>query len=116
MTTVSNSFVSNTQLSLLEVSLITSEYNEKKLIGKMVLTNTSALPVVVTFWRLSASNTGTTGSGGNYSLIKTIPANRTIEIYELEGQWVDNSMKLSGLADTASVINVDISGNTETET
>ena len=113
MTTTLNSFVSESQLGLTEDALITCGSSEKKFIGKMTATNTSAANVEVTFWRIATATTGTTGSGGNWAVVKTIPAGATVEIYELEGQVIDNSMKLSGLASVASVVNIGVSGTTE---
>lgn len=112
-TTLSN-FTIETQLSASEATLISSGASEKKFIGSMLLFNTSSSAVEVTMWLILATTTGTTGSGGNYSYVKTIPANTGLRVMDYAGQVLDNSMKFSGKADTASVINVSISGTTET--
>ena len=114
MTTTLNNYVSETQLTTSETSLIISSSSEKKFIGAATVTNTSINPVQVTFWRILSATTGTTGSGGNWAVVKTIPANQTERLDKILGQVVDNSMKLSGLADIAGVINVNVSGTTET--
>lgn len=114
MTTTLNSFVRETQLTASESNIITSSGSEKKFIGKFTLTNTSDSNVEVTLWLLLTATTGTTGSGGNWTFKETIPANRTVTVDKLQGHVVDNSMKISGLAATASVINVNVSGTTET--
>ena len=114
MTTTLNSFVSETQLTTSEVTLVDSSISEKKFIGAATITNTSTSPVQVTFWLILTATTGTTGSGGNWFIVKTIPASQTERLDKLLGQVIDNSMKVSALADTASVINVNISGTTET--
>ena len=114
MATTLNSFVKETQLTASEATLISSQSSEKKFIGKCTLTNTSTDNVEVTLWLLLTATTGTTGSGGNWTFKETVPANRTVTVDKLQGHVIDNSMKVSGLAATASVINVNISGTTET--
>ena len=112
-TTLSN-FTSETQLTASEVSIVSTTESEKKFIGMATLTNTSASNVEVTLWRLATTTTGTTGSGGNWIYKKTIPANATERIDKIMGHVLGNTMKISALASTASVINIDISGTTET--
>ena len=114
MTTTLNNFVSETQLTTSEVALVFTSSSEKKFIGAATVTNTSTSAVEVTFWRMLTATTGTTVSGGNWFIKKTIPANQTERLDKLLGQVLGNSMKISALADTTSVINVDISGTTET--
>ena len=114
MTTTLNNFSSETQLTTSEVSIVSTTSSEKKFIGMATLTNTSTSNVEVTLWRLATTTTGTTGSGGNWIYKKTIPANATERIDKIMGHVLGNSMKISALASTASVINIDISGTTET--
>jgi len=109
-----NDFASETQLTAAEVTLVSANSTEKKFIGNITLTNTSTSNVEVTLWRILTATTGTTGSGGNWTWKETIPAGRTVRVQKLTGHTLGNSMKISGLAGTASVINVDISGTTET--
>ena len=109
-----NSFVAETQLTTSEVTLISTTSSEKKFLGMVTVTNTSTSNVEVTLWRLPTATTGTTVSGGNWSVKETIPANKTVRLDKLIGQVLDNEMKLSALAGTAAVINVDMSGTTET--
>jgi hypothetical protein len=113
MTTL-NSFVSETQLTGSESTLVSTNTTEKKFIGKMTLTNTSTSNVEVTLWRIASTTTGTTGSGGNWIFKETIPAGKVVTVDKLQGHVLGVSMKISGLAGTASVINVDVSGTTET--
>jgi len=105
---------SETQLSTSEATLVSTNTSEKKFIGKFTLTNTSASNVQVTLWRVASTTTGTTGSGGNWIYRETVPAGKVVTVDKLQGHALGNSMKISGLAATASVINVDISGTTET--
>ena len=114
MTTTLNNFVSETQLTTSEATLISTNTSEKKFIGKFTLTNTSDSNVQVTLWRVASTTTGTTGSGGNWIYRETIPAGKVVTVDKLQGHVLGNSMKISGLAGTASVINVDVSGTTET--
>lgn len=114
MTTTLNNFTSETQLTTSEASLLSTTSSEKKFIGMVTVTNTSTSNVEITLWRIDSTTTGTTGSGGNWLYKKTIPANSTERVDKLMGHVLGNSMKISGLADTADVINVDISGTTET--
>jgi len=87
---------------------------KRKFIGMATVTNTSTSNIEVTLWRLDDTTTGTTGSGGNWLWKKTIPANKTEIVDKLLGHVLGNSQKISGLAGTASVVNIDISGKTET--
>ena len=114
MATTLENFTSETQLAASESTLFSTNSTEKKFIGSMTLTNTSANNVEVTLWRLGDAVTGTTGSGGNWFFKETIPAGKTVKVNKLIGHTLGNSMKISGLASTASVINVDASGTTET--
>jgi hypothetical protein len=114
LTTTLENFASETQLAVTESTLVSTNSSEKRFVGKCTVTNTSASNVQVTLWRLATATTGTTGSGGNWIFRETIPAGKSVTIDKLQGHVLGNSMKISGLADTASVINVDISGTTET--
>lgn len=114
MTTTLNNFTSGTQLTTAETTLTFSTSSSKQFIGMATVTNTSTSNVEVTIWRVLTANTGTPGSGGDWIWRKTIAAGATERIDKIMGHVLGNSMKLSGLADTASVINVDISGTTET--
>ena len=114
MATILSDFTSETQLSTTEVTLVSTNSSEKKFIGMATVTNTSTSNVEVTLWRLDDTTTGTTGSGGNWLWKKTIPANKTEIVDKLLGHVLGNSQKISGLAGTASVVNIDISGKTET--
>ena len=114
MTTTLANFTSETQLTTSEAVMVSTTSSEKKFIGMATLVNTSTDPVEVTLWRLLTATTGTTVSGGNWICKKTIPANATERIDKIMGHVLGASMKISALASTASVINVDISGTTET--
>jgi len=114
MTTSLSNHKSETQLAASEATLVSTNTSEKKFIGKFTLTNTSDSNVQVTLWRVASTTTGTTGSGGNWIYRETIPAGKVVTVDKLHGHTLGNSMKISGLAATASVINVDISGTTET--
>jgi len=114
MTTILSDFTSETQLAVTETTLVSTNSSEKKFIGMATVTNTSTSNIEVTLWRLDDTTTGTTGSGGNWLWKKTIPANKTEIVDKLLGHVLGNSQKISGLAGTASVVNIDISGKTET--
>ena len=114
MTTTLNDFTSETQLTASEATLVSTNSSEKKFIGMATVTNTSTSNVEVTIWRLDSGTTGTTGSGGNWLWKKTIPANKTEIVDKLLGHVLGNSQKVSALAATTSVVNIDISGKTET--
>jgi len=114
MTTILSDFTSETQLAVTETTLVSTNSSEKKFIGMATVTNTSTNNIEVTIWRLDDTTTGTTGSGGNWLWKKTIPANKTEIVDKLLGHVLGNSQKISGLAGTASVVNIDISGKTET--
>ena len=102
------------QLTASEVDLVSSSSSEKKFLGAIQVFNTSASNVEITFWLMLTATTGTTGSGGNQKYVRTIPAGTSRTIMDFQGQVIDNSMKFSGKANTASVINYTISGTTET--
>ena len=114
MTTSLNSFVSETQLTSSEATLIVTGTGEKKFIGAATVTNTSTATVSVTLWRIGSAVTGTTGSGGNQFLVKNVAAGATERLDKLLGQVLGNSMKISALANVGGVVNIDISGTTET--
>ncbi len=114
MATVPNNFVHTTQLAASAATLISTTNAEKKFIGKITLTNTSASSVTCYFLIALTATTLTTGSGGNYNAKVVIPPGTQIDLPELSGQIIGNSMKLSGYASTASVVNILISGVTET--
>ena len=114
MATTLNNFVSGTQLGTSEAGLETTTSSEKKFIGSASVTNSGTTNVEVTIWLLPSATTAVNGNGGNWIYKKTIPAGRSERVEPIVGQVLDNSMTLSGLADTASVVNVAISGTTET--
>lgn len=113
MDTTLENFVSETQLTASEATLVSTSGTEKRFIGNVTVTNTSTSNVDITLWRIGSSVTGTTGSGGNWIVNQTIPAGATVRLDKLVGHALGNSMKISGLAGTASVVNVDISGTLE---
>jgi hypothetical protein len=113
MTTTLDSFVSTTQLSTSAQTLVSTSGSEKKFLGKVTFTNTSSSNVEVTVWRLPSATSETSGSGGNWSVKQTIPAGKTWICKEVMTQALGNTMKLSALADTASVVNADLSGTVE---
>jgi hypothetical protein len=119
MTTALSNFTNDTQLTTSEVLMVSTQNGisasgEKKFIGMATVTNTSASNVEVTVWRTSTATVGTTGSGGNWLWNKTIPANTTMIVDKIIGHVLGVGMKISALASIADVVNVDISGTTET--
>ena len=114
MTITIDNFASETQLTASETTIVSSSSAEKKFIGMATVTNTSINNVEVTVWRLASATTGTEDSGGNWLWKKIISANTTVIIDKIIGHVLGNSMKISALAATASVINIDISGRIET--
>lgn len=114
MATTLDQFTIETQLTASEASLVTSGSSEKKFLGALQIFNTSSSSVEVTFWLINTATTGTTGSSSNESMAKTIGARSSIRLMDFAGQVVDNSQKFSGKADTAGVVNIRVSGTTET--
>lgn len=110
MATTLENFLSETQLSTSEATLISTSSTEKRFIGNVTVTNTSAINVDVTFWRIASAGTGTTGSGGNWIINQTIPAGATVRMDKIISHSLGPSMKISGKASVAAVINVDASG------
>ena len=111
MTTLNN-FASAVQLSSSTTTLVSTGASETKFLGNVTLTNTSSSNVEVTLWRLPTATSETSGSGGNWIFKKTIPPGLT-KVVGLPSHVLGPSMKLSGLAATASVVNFDASGTTE---
>lgn len=109
-----NSFKTTTQLTASEVTMFSTTATEKKFVGNITLTNTSADNVQVTIWHLGSSTVGTTGTGGNWIFRKTIAAGEDFKVQTLSGKVCDFSEKFSALASVASVVNFDASGTTET--
>lgn len=114
MATTLNRFTKETQLTASAATMVNTSFGETKFIGKVTVTNTSASNVVITVWMIDSATTATTGSGGNWILQETVPAGRTLNLVKLAGHVINNSAKLQALADTPGVINIDISGTTET--
>jgi hypothetical protein len=114
MSTTINNFTIETQLTASATTLLSTAGSEKKFISNFVLTNTSTSNVEVTLWVLESSTTATTGSGGNWIVNATIPAGKEKKISALIGHTLGTSQKVQGLAGTASVINVNAAGSTET--
>jgi hypothetical protein len=114
MATTLNNFVNDTQLAASATALESTTSSEKKFVGSASVTNTSTSNIEVTIWLLPTTTSATTGSGGNWIYRKTIPAGRTERVEAIIGQVIDKSMTLSGSAGTASVVNINISGTTET--
>lgn len=113
-TTTLKRFAVSIQLTTTAAQLATTGSSEKAFIGKVTVTNTSSSNVEVTLWSLATATTETSGSGGNWIYRRTIPAGRTIPIDALIGHALGNSQKISGLASVANVVNINISGTTET--
>ena len=113
MATSLKSIAIETQLTTSASDIVAAESNEKIFIGNVTFTNTSSSNITVTIWRLNTATTATTGSGGNWLVIKTIAPNKTWICYELMGHVLGNSEVIQSSADTASVVNVDISGTSE---
>ena len=97
MTTTLNNF-NVSQLTDAEVAIVSASSSEKKFIGAIEVFNTSTDNVEITLWLMAAATVGTTGLGSNERYVKTIPARRSLVIFDFQGQVVDNSMKLSGKA------------------
>ena len=108
------SFKSETQLGVTAENIVTTNASENRFIGKATVTNTSTSNVQVTIWRILTATTATTGSGGNWLIRETIPSGKVVILRDLMQHVLGNSMAIKALADTASVVNIDISGTTET--
>ena len=112
-TTTLTNHKSETQLTTAEVALVSTSSSEKKYLGMFSVTNTSESTVDVTFWRIGDSVTGVEGVGGNWIFSKGIAAKESVRMDKIMGHMLGNSMKISGKAEVAAVINIDISGTTE---
>lgn len=110
MATTIQRFLSETQLTTAATNLVTTSTSETKFIGKCTVTNTSDSNVEVTLWSIATATSATTGSGGNWIFRETIPAGVTVTVDKLQGHIIGNSSAIKGLAGTASVVNIDISG------
>ena len=102
-----------TQLTTTITSIAQAGANEKLFIGQATFTNTSTGNVEVTLWRLNEATTATEGSGGNWLVKKTIAPGKTWISLEVEGHALGNSQSIKAKADTADVVNADISGAKE---
>ena len=114
MATTLTNFTSETQIGATATVLVSTTSSEQKFMGNATVTNTSTLNVEVTFWRILSATTATDGSGGDWIWKETIPAKKTVRISKIIGHVLGNSMKIEAIAGTASVINADLSGTTET--
>ena len=113
MTATLANFTSETQLGVTDSQLVSTSTSETKFIGKATVTNTSTSNVEVTIWRILTATTATEGSGGNWLIRETIPAGRTVPLTKLMQHVLGPTMAIKAKADTASVVNIDISGTTE---
>ena len=113
MATSLKSFSIETQVALTDTDLIITIAGESVFIGKATFTNTSALPVVVTVWRLNSGTATTTGSGGNWLKEITIQPGRTTVCDEVIGHVLGGNMKLTAQASVVDVVNADVSGAVE---
>ena len=116
MTTTLNNFtvLTTTQLTDSEETLASAGSSDKKFLGAIEVFNTSNSNVEITFWLMLTTDVGTTGEGSNEKYVRTIPARSEKVISAFYGQVIDNNMKFSGKADTAGVVNIVVSGTTET--
>lgn len=105
-----NSFKSNTQLTTTEASMVESSSAEKKFLGKVTCTNTHSSSVIVTLWLVP---TGTTLTTSNYTDKKSMQAGEVCDFPKTQTHVVDNEMTLYASADVDSVVNILISGVTE---
>ena len=113
MTATLDNFTSENRLGTSIADLVFTTGTEKKFIGKATFTNTSSSPVEITFWRIRQGSTPTEGSGGNWLDMKTIQPGKTWEATKLESHVLGPSMSVKAKAGTASVVNADLSGVTE---
>ncbi len=113
MASTLTNFTSELQLTTSPITLTNTTSSEVKFIGKATLTNTSAVKVEVTVWRIATTSTPTATSGGNWLDKKTIQPGKVWEVDKLESHTLGQSMTIFAEADTASVINADLSGVTE---
>lgn len=112
MATIS-SYAIETLIGTSATSLVTTESTESKFITAAVFTNTSSSSVVVTIYRLNSSTTPDSGSGGNKLVSQRIPPGEPWTCTELLSQTLSGSQKIIGIADTAGVVNANISGITD---
>lgn len=102
------------QIGTSATDLATTGSGEKKFIGQLSFTNTSASAVEVHVHKLDTATSETTGSGGNWLAKRTIqPAKTWNVIAEVGNIVMDNSQTLSAQAGTASVINGEVGSVTE---
>ena len=114
MATSLNAFTIEAQLLGVEHTMTSSSSSETKFIGSLYAYNTSESNVEITLWLNLSTTAGTTGSGGNEALVLTIPARKGKKITELVSQVIAPSCKLSVKASVPNVINMYVSGTTET--
>lgn len=110
MTNTARDLLSETKLTTTATTLVTTDSTNKKLLGKITLTNTSTQDVVVTLWRLKNATSPTEGEGGNYIWENTVLAKDQITVTLTTTHLLDNKMKLVGKASVDGVVNIDISG------
>lgn len=113
MSILSTDLLKEKQLTTSAAAILSTSSSERYYLGHVTLTNTSASNVQVTLWRIATATSPTTGSGGNWLVIKTIPPNKTWVCHELEGHYLGKSESIYAVADTTLVVNIDISGSKE---
>lgn len=112
MTTLTNFYTS--QIGTSATDLTTTSETEKKYIGQLTMTNTSASAVLVYVYKILTASTETAGSGGNWLVRRTVQPGQTWNVIKETGPIVmGNSQTLSATAATGSVIWAECGGTVE---
>lgn len=90
--------------------IVSSSANSALFVGSAVFTNSNATTETVTVWRLGA---GVAATASNYLAKQAIPPGKTWLCRELLGQVVQDGAVIKASADTAGVVNANLSGTRE---
>ena len=114
MATTLNNFSTAVQVGAAATDISVSVAGEKRYVGQLTFTNTSAAAVEVTVYKLATSATETSGSGGNWLTKRTIQPSKVWNVLVDVGNLVlDGAQTLSAVAGTGAVINAECSGTVE---
>lgn len=114
MATTLTNFSTAVQVGTGATDLAVSVAGEKRYIGQLTFTNTSASAIEVIVYKLLTSATETAGSGGNWIAKRTIQPGQVWNALAMVGNLVlEGAQTLSATAGTAAVVNAECSGTVE---
>jgi hypothetical protein len=95
------------QIAAAATTYYTSD-NCRTRIDKATLTNPTAVNRLVTIYKIVSG--GAAGDATTISYQKTVLAGQTVDVFELEGHWLENGDFIQALCDSANKVTLMMSG------